>query len=69
MKYKIDSTYVSSARKFATVVTPDEVGPIGPYQSEALYDTHTEALIAGIKYLEIRGVRNINWHAVATCVM
>lgn len=66
MKYKITSNYVQSSQKFSFVLTPDAGAKIPAYRSDAIYESNTEAMIAAVKYLEDKGVRNIDWHAVVT---
>jgi hypothetical protein len=66
MKYRIDSEYAQADGKFAFIVTPDQGASVSAYRSEAVYASNFDAMIAGVQYLENKGVRNINWHAVAT---
>ncbi len=66
MKYRIDSEYDHTKGKFAFTVTPDLGASVSAHRSEALYPSNFDAMIAGAKYLENQGLRNINWQAVAT---
>lgn len=66
MKYRIEPEYVHATGKYAFVVTPEEGATIPAYRSEGVYPSKFDAMIAGALYLEHKGLRNIEWHAVAT---
>jgi hypothetical protein len=66
VKYRITSDYVQASQKFSFVVTPDAGAKTPAYCSDAIYESNTEAMIAGVKSLEDKGLRNIDWHAVVT---
>jgi hypothetical protein len=41
---------------------------IKKHESDAIYPTHEVAVMSGMKYLEAKGVVNINLHAVVSLV-
>lgn len=67
MKVNADSKYVGDAGQFATVISPSADGCFEGYESEPVHGTHQEAVIAGIRYLESRGLR-FDWSVVAKLV-
>ncbi|TCW78640.1 hypothetical protein C5O80_30450 [Burkholderia sp. SRS-46] len=69
MRYTIDTSYDPEKQLHAFQVIPEVVGRIGPFQSPVAYPSATEALIAGVRYLEGNGVTNINWQAVGTLLV
>lgn len=55
--------------KYSFVVTPlDDGCRIKKHESDAIYLTNEVAVMSGMKYLEAKGVVNINWHAVVSLV-
>jgi hypothetical protein len=63
-KISIDSEYDSQSGKFATVVTPGTGAWVSPFKSEPLHESHSAAVLAGFRNLELQGIGNVNWHAV-----
>lgn len=66
MKYSIDTTYDAQRAAHAFRGVPAAVGGIGQFTSDAVYGSSTDAWIAGVRYLEVMGVKNINWQTVAS---
>jgi hypothetical protein len=66
MRYTIDTSYDPEKQAHAFQVIPQAAGRIGQFESAAMYPSATEALIAGVRYLEGMGVNNVNWQAVGS---
>lgn len=67
-KYRIDAEHIPTVSKFAFVVSPPPHANILAYRSDGIYESHDKALIAGVQYLESKGLKDINWHAVVSIV-
>lgn len=63
-KIKVNSHYDPVTGRYAAVVLPEAGSRVPPYTSDPVYETHDAAVLAGVRHLEISGVRNVNWHAV-----
>lgn len=64
MKYKIDTAYDASTKMHSFEVVPEPGAQIAGFRSDAIYKSSSDALVGGVRYLEVMGVQNINWHAV-----
>ncbi len=64
-KISATSEYDAPAGLFAAVVQPGPGAPVKAFRSAPIYDTHAQAVMAGLAYVEANGHR-IDWHVVGT---
>lgn len=62
MKVHVDTKYDPNLQKFATTISPSADGRFQGVESHAIFDTHSMALRAGLRYLGRIGAP-INWNA------
>lgn len=63
-QYKVSAEPVGADGKYVFVIDSPPSANIGSHTSMPIYDSGVRALVAGITYLESRGLGGVAWDAV-----